>query len=166
MSSVPRPGDDCDVLVIGAGLAGLRCASVLATTGHTVTVWEAGDRVGGRVRTDTVDGFRCDRGFQILNPAYPELRRAVDVSALRLQAFDPGVAIRRIDGATAWVHPLRAPRGLRTMLLDGGLRPRDAVSLARWAAPALRPRALKAARRDTSLAEGLNRAKVDGLART
>lgn len=166
MSSVQRPGDDCDVLVIGAGLAGLRCASVLAATGHTVTVWEADDGVGGRVRTDIVDGFRCDRGFQILNPAYPELLRAVDVSALHLQAFDPGVAIRQTDGATAWVHPLRAPRRLPRMLIDGGLRPRDMVSLARWAAPALRPRALTAAHRDTSLAEGLNRTKVGGLART
>lgn len=166
MSSAARSGDDCDVLVVGAGLAGLRCASVLATSGRTVTVWEAGDRVGGRVRTDVVDGFRCDRGFQILNPAYPELPRAVDVSALQLQSFDPGVAIRQTEGDTAWVHPLRAPRGLPRMLTDGGLRPRDVVSLARWAAPALRPGALSAGRRDRSLAEGLDRAGVDGVART
>jgi glycine/D-amino acid oxidase-like deaminating enzyme len=166
MSSAPPAGDDCDVLVVGAGLAGLRCASVLATSGRTVTVWEAGDRVGGRVHTDTVNGFRCDRGFQILNPAYPELQRAVDISALRLQPFDPGVAIRQADGATAWVHPLRAPRGLPGMLTGGGLRPRDVVSLIRWAAPALRPRALSAGHRDVSLAKGLDRAKVGGLART
>ena len=74
--------DDVDVLVIGAGLAGLRCAGVLAAAGRDVRGWEAADDVGGRVRTDVVDGFRCDRGFQVLNPAYPELSRAVDVDAL------------------------------------------------------------------------------------
>ncbi len=89
------PDGECDVLVVGAGLAGLRCASLLAAAGRDVAVWEAGDQVGGRVRTDVIDGFRCDRGFQVLNPAYPELPRAVDVSALRLQSFDAGVAIRR-----------------------------------------------------------------------
>lgn len=44
-------------------------------------VWEKGDDVGGRIRTDEIDGFLCDRGFQVLNPAYPELKRAVDISA-------------------------------------------------------------------------------------
>ena len=158
-------GGDCDVLVIGAGLAGLRCASVLAAGGRAVTVWEADARVGGRIKTDLVDGFRCDRGFQILNPAYPELLRAVDVSALKLQAFDPGVAIRRTEGAAAWVHPLRAPRRLPQMLTDGGLRPRDLLSLGRWVAPALRPTSVKAPHGDVSLAEALDRCHVDGLPR-
>ena len=158
-------GGDCDVFVVGAGLAGLRCASVLAERGRSVAVWESGERVGGRVRTDDVDGFRCDRGFQVLNPAYPELKRAVDVEALKLQSFDPGVAIRRADDAITWVHPLRAPGGVPQMLTRGGLRPRDLVSLARWAAPALRPAALKSTRHDKPLAEALNRAGVDGLPR-
>ncbi|WP_139027084.1 NAD(P)-binding protein, partial [Mycobacterium bohemicum] len=83
--------DDVDVLVIGAGLAGLRCAGVLADAGRDVRVWEAGDDVGGRIRTDVIDGFLCDRGFQVLNPAYPELSRAADVGALRLQPFTAGV---------------------------------------------------------------------------
>jgi phytoene dehydrogenase-like protein len=80
-------GDGVDVIVIGAGLAGLRCAGVLADAGCDVRIWEREDDVGGRVRTDAVDGFLCDRGFQVLNPAYPELQRAVDVSALDLQPF-------------------------------------------------------------------------------
>lgn len=159
------PGGDVDVVVIGAGVAGLRCASVVAAAGRAVTVWEAGDRVGGRIRTDVVDGFRCDRGFQILNPAYPELLRAVDVSALKLQAFDAGVAIRRTEGAAAWVHPLRAPQRLPRMLAAGGLLPRDLLSLGRWAAPALRPGTVKAAPGDVSLADALDRCNVDGLPR-
>src|SRR5262245_24786012 len=100
---------DVDVVVIGAGLAGLRCAAVIAAAGRDVRVWEQGDDVGGRVRTDPVDGFLCDRGFQVLNPAYPELPHAVDVSALHLRPFAAGVAVRRQSKSTVLVHPLREP---------------------------------------------------------
>ncbi len=159
------PDGECDVLVVGAGLAGLRCASLLAAAGRDVAVWEAGDQVGGRVRTDVIDGFRCDRGFQVLNPAYPELPRAVDVSALRLQSFDAGVAIRRDRGTAQWVHPLRDPARVPAMLASGGLRPREMLALARWAAPALRPSALKTNGADRSLTDALDRSGVHGLSR-
>jgi phytoene dehydrogenase-like protein len=59
------------VLVVGAGLSGLACAQRLAAAGLEVRVLEASDAVGGRVRTDVIDGFRCDRGFQLVNPSYP-----------------------------------------------------------------------------------------------
>jgi phytoene dehydrogenase-like protein len=65
---------DTDVVVVGAGLAGLQSARRLERLGLRVTVLEAGDAVGGRVRTDKVDGFLCDRGFQVLNPSYPAVR--------------------------------------------------------------------------------------------
>jgi len=84
---------DHDVIVIGAGLAGLVAARRL--TGVDVAVLEASDAVGGRVRTDQVDGFRVDRGFQLLNPAYPALRAEVDLARLDLHPFDRGVAVRR-----------------------------------------------------------------------
>lgn len=155
--------EDTDVLVIGAGLAGLRCAGVLRQAGRDVRVWEAADGIGGRVRTDVIDGFRCDRGFQVLNPAYSELQRAVDVSALRLQPFGAGVSVRRANGSTAWVHPLRAPAKVPGMLARGGLGPREVVAVARWAAAAIRPKALKSdGHDDTSLRTALDRAGVVG----
>ncbi len=155
--------DDTDVLVVGAGLAGLRCAGVLASAGRDVRVWEASDAIGGRVRTDVVDGFRCDRGFQVLNPAYPELKRAVDVSALHLQPFGAGVAVRRLDDAAVWVHPLRSPAKVPAMLTGGGLGIKDIVAVGRWAAAALRPGTLKAAgREDAALRSALDRAGVSG----
>ncbi|MDP1588755.1 MAG: FAD-dependent oxidoreductase, partial [Prosthecobacter sp.] len=63
------------IVIVGAGLAGLACARVLAAAGREFTLLEASDAVGGRVRTDVLDGFLLDRGFQIFLPAYPEARR-------------------------------------------------------------------------------------------
>src|SRR3954471_10518475 len=86
-------GSDTEVLVVGAGLAGLACARRLTAAGVTVSVLEAAETVGGRVRTDVADGFRCDVGFQLINPAYPEVRRVLDVAALRLRPLPAGVVV-------------------------------------------------------------------------
>jgi phytoene dehydrogenase-like protein len=83
-----------DVVIVGAGLAGLAAARPLIDAGRHVVILEASDGIGGRVRTDLVDGFRLDRGFQILLTAYPELDRQVDMAALDLQRFDPGALHR------------------------------------------------------------------------
>ena len=66
---------DKPVIVIGAGLAGLSAALTLQEAGVDVEVHESSDRVGGRVATDVIDGFRLDRGFQLINARYPELER-------------------------------------------------------------------------------------------
>ena len=129
--------EDVEVVVVGAGLAGLRCAALLTEAGREVRIWEAADEVGGRIRTDVIDGFRCDRGFQVLNPAYPELERCVDLAGLRLQPFTPGMGVRREGGSVALVHPLRAPTRVPAMITRGVLRPGDLVALARWASTAL-----------------------------
>lgn len=80
-----------DVVVVGAGLAGLRCARRLGAAGLEVVLVERSDRVGGRVRTDVVDGHLVDHGFQLLDPAYPAVRRWVDVPALALSPLPAGV---------------------------------------------------------------------------
>lgn len=86
-----------DVLIVGGGLAGLACATRLCQQGMKVRLLEASDRVGGRVRSDRVDGFLLDHGFQVLLTAYPACRQLLDYEALELQAFDPGALIR-LDG--------------------------------------------------------------------
>ena len=70
--------NDADVIVVGAGVAGLRCALELQSNGLEVIVLEAQDGVGGRIRTDEVDGFRLDRGFQVLLTAYEECQEVLD----------------------------------------------------------------------------------------
>ena len=98
-----------DVVVVGAGLAGLACARVLAGAGVRVQVLEASDRPGGRIRTELVDGFRIDRGFQILLTSYPEARRVLDLDALQLRRFAPGVQVFREGEFHTLADPFRRP---------------------------------------------------------
>lgn len=126
-----------DVIVVGAGLAGLNCALTLQSRGLAVSVLEAADAVGGRVRTDRIDGYLCDRGFQLLNPAYPAVRRYVDLPALDLQAFTAGVAVAGAAGTTILADPRRSPWLLGRTLLSGYLNPKELARLGAWAAPAL-----------------------------
>lgn len=101
---------DAPVAVVGAGLAGLVCALTLHDAGVPVRVFEASDGVGGRVRTDVVDGFLVDRGFQVLLTAYPELHRSVDLEALDLQRFRPGSLVWRNGRGHVVSDPFRDPR--------------------------------------------------------
>ena len=100
------------VVVIGGGLAGLTCARHLHAAGIPVQVLEASDEVGGRVRTDRVDGFLLDRGFQVLLTAYPDAQRELDYAALDLKPLLPGALIR-VDGrfhrvVDPWRRPIEA----------------------------------------------------------
>ena len=100
----------CDVVIVGAGLAGLSASRYLTAAGFDVHVLEASDGVGGRVRTDHVDGFTLDRGFQILLTAYPELKKQFDVDALNLQPFDPGALVWINGKGKVFSDPLRRPK--------------------------------------------------------
>jgi len=105
-----------DVVVVGAGLAGLAAAGDLARSGLHVALLEAAPRPGGRMATDRVEGFLLDRGFQVLNDAYPALCARVDLAALGCRAFEPGARVRWQGGMHAVSDPLRHPRGLVSSL--------------------------------------------------
>jgi protoporphyrinogen oxidase len=107
VSTTARP--DEPVVVVGAGLAGLSCAVALHDAGIPVKVYEASDGVGGRVRTDRVDGFTLDRGFQVALTAYPEMHRQLDMAALDLRAFDPGALVWRNGKGSVVGDPFRRP---------------------------------------------------------
>ncbi|MEU7819326.1 NAD(P)/FAD-dependent oxidoreductase [Catellatospora sp. NPDC049133] len=122
--------EHCDVAVVGAGLAGLVAARRITEAGLRVTVLEASDDIGGRVRTDTVDGFLLDRGFQTLCPAYPALQEECDLTDLHLRPFARGVAVHWA-GRT---HHLR-PGPTAAFALASGLVPAaDALTLVELAA--------------------------------
>lgn len=91
------PPRQADVVVVGAGVAGLTAARHLVAAGLDVVVIEAADHVGGRVWTDVVDGFRLDRGFQVLNTAHPEPRRWLDLPALDPHPLNRGLVVQ-LDG--------------------------------------------------------------------
>ena len=81
------------VIIVGAGMAGLSCAVHLRAAGLNLRLIDSGDGVGGRVRTDVVDGFLLDRGFQVYLDAYPETGDLLDLKALDLRKFEPGALI-------------------------------------------------------------------------
>ena len=103
---------DAPVIIVGAGLAGLSCAVHLHEAGHRVEIHEASDGVGGRVRSDVVDGFTLDRGFQVALTAYPEMHRQLDMEALDLQAFEPGALVWRTGKGSVVSDPFRRPTSL------------------------------------------------------
>ncbi|WP_145910876.1 NAD(P)/FAD-dependent oxidoreductase [Kitasatospora viridis] len=128
MTSTETAGSD-PVIVVGAGVAGLACALDLAAAGRPVRVLEAQDGVGGRMRTDLVDGFRLDRGFQVFNTAYPQVKRRLELRALRLRPFTPGFLLAGRQGNHRVTDPTRRPRQAAEALRGGALPLRDLAAL-------------------------------------
>ncbi|MEZ0093660.1 NAD(P)/FAD-dependent oxidoreductase [Streptacidiphilus sp. EB129] len=104
-----------DVVVVGAGPAGLSAARRLHAAGLTVTVLEGSDRIGGRMAGYQLDGFRLDHGSHLLNPSFPELGRVLDLDRLELRPLAPDVLVhhrgrRTRLGAPAAAAPSAAAR--------------------------------------------------------
>jgi phytoene dehydrogenase-like protein len=127
------------VAIIGAGMAGLACAHALEAGGVDWTLLEASDGVGGRVRTDTVEGFRLDRGFQVYLTAYRAAGELLEYPQLRLRPFRSGARVFDGRGFASVMNPLRHPVAAVSGLAG---RPALAVDLARMA-----PVAVEAVRR-------------------
>ncbi len=154
--------DATDVTVIGAGVAGLTCAQTLEESGMSVRVLERSARVGGRVGTDVIDGFRCDRGFQWLDAGDPDVRRSLDVAALNPRPIEREMVLAHPEG-------YRILRGTQTALiaaLRSGLgQPQDIAQLVRWTDPVRRgpERLLNTA--DMTLQESLDKFGISGRIR-
>lgn len=103
---------NAEVIIIGGGLAGVCCARRLHEARVSFQIIEASDDVGGRARTDDVDGFLLDRGFQVLLTAYPEAQQVLDYDALHLARFAPGALVRYRGRFHHFADPWRSPRHL------------------------------------------------------
>ena len=122
------------MLIVGGGLAGLACALRLHEAGARPFIFEGSDGVGGRVRTDRLDGFLLDRGFQVFLDAYPEAGALLDRESLDLRAFRPGALIYRTSGMVRMMDVFREPRHLIDSALApvGSLPDKLRVGTLRW----------------------------------
>jgi phytoene dehydrogenase-like protein len=141
-----------DVVIVGGGLAGLAAARRLDRAGVEWLLVEAADRLGGRVTTDVVDGWRLDRGFQVLNTAYPRVPALVDVEALDMRYFTSGVLVRHGGELRRLGNPLRDPVGAAVGLTSGAGPLSDRLKFAALATrcATLPPARLLAARETTT----------------
>lgn len=98
---------DYKIHIIGAGISGLIAATVLEKNGLSPVIIESTDRVGGRVKTDIVDGYQLDHGFQVLLTAYPAAQKYLNLEALQLQSFIPGASIFKNGKQQIIGDPLR-----------------------------------------------------------
>ncbi|HEX8869459.1 MAG TPA: NAD(P)/FAD-dependent oxidoreductase [Lentzea sp.] len=122
------------IVVVGAGLAGLSAALELTAAGAEVTVLDAADEVGGRVRTDVEDGVRFDRGFQIMLPAYPELER-LNLDPFPLRYLRPGVFVHDHGRHDLLADPRSGPAAWDGFLRQHVLGARDVAAVARFSVP-------------------------------
>ncbi|MGX1267381.1 NAD(P)/FAD-dependent oxidoreductase [Streptomyces phaeoluteigriseus] len=148
-----------DTVVVGAGLAGLACALDLCRAGRSVALLEASDGVGGRMRTDRRDGFLLDRGFQVFNTSYPQVKRRLNLRDLRLRPFTPGIIARTSTGDVRLADPTRQPGALGSLLPGRVLPARDLAAMsALTARDAVLPARLLKHRPDRATAAALARA--------
>ena len=166
---------DAPVIVVGAGLAGLACAQRLHRAGVEVVVLEASDGVGGRVRTDVVDGYRCDRGFQLLNPSYPVLPHLLGageddhdgdgLAALDLRPFQAGTVVAHGRTRSVLADPRREPRLVAASLAAPVGTFAEKVRFAAWAASTLLPVRRQLAGEDRTWADELDAFGLTGRLR-
>ncbi|MFC5724100.1 NAD(P)/FAD-dependent oxidoreductase [Streptomyces gamaensis] len=177
LSSARHSAHEADVVIVGAGLAGLSAAHRLTAAGVRVAVLETAPRPGGRMATDRIDGFRLDRTAQLLNTAFPELLRTPGLDTLALRPFTPGVLVhaegrtqrtgeprggkRAFTTARALATAARAPRtgGLDQARLTGALTRLAALPAHRVLSRPDRPTAA------TLMGRGLPARTVEGFLR-
>jgi len=104
------------ITIIGAGISGLTSAVYLHKKGFKIQILEASERAGGRIKTDIIDGFRLDQGFQVLLTEYPETKALLDYEKLNLKRFLPGATVLYEEGQFEIADPFRRPSALFSTL--------------------------------------------------
>ncbi len=122
------------IVIAGGGLAGLACAALLLRQNQPVILFEASDRTGGRVRTDIVEGYRIDGGFQVVPEAYPALAEVIALPEVGPRRFAAGAIIWDGTARHLLESPLQEPKRLPGVLRSGALPLADKLRLAKLAA--------------------------------
>lgn len=120
---------DYDVAIIGGGISGLTAATYLSKTDIKFALFEAENEIGGRVRTDTVDGFKLDRGFQVFLPSYPEAKKILSYEELDLQYFQNGAFIINKDKKYYLLDPESNPKEIFKAVFDANISLKDKLKL-------------------------------------
>lgn len=105
-----------NTIIIGAGISGLAAAQELKRQGTDFVIIEKSSKAGGRIASEKIEGFTCDVGFQLLNPAYPAARSQLNLKSLGLQAFDRGATVWHQDKQITLADPTRAPHNAGGLL--------------------------------------------------
>lgn len=121
-----------DVIIVGAGLAGLCCARELVHQGLSVVLLEASNAPGGRIRTDQHEGFLLDRAFQVFLTAYPEAQKTLDYPSLRLQEYDSGALVFSRGKFRKISDPFRDPFSVLATLFSGVGTSLDKLKIAKF----------------------------------
>ena len=151
-----------DVAVIGAGLAGLTCATRLEDAGLEVRVLEKSDRVGGRIGSDVIDGYRVDRGFMWFDAAHPDVREVLDVAALNPRPIERGMVLAHPEG----YRILQGSQASMIAAIRSGLgQPQDIARLVRWSDPLRRPVERVTNGADMTLQQSLDQHGISGRIR-
>lgn len=154
------------VIIVGAGLAGLACATRLQQAGVEWLLLEASDAPGGRVATEiTPEGFRLDRGFQVILDSYRTATSLLDLPALEPRWFGSGALLAGSRGESGRIlNPLFHPEGIPGLLFGDSFTLREKLALAAYAAPLLlrSDDALTARERGCTTMEELRRHGLDG----
>ncbi len=107
---------DTDILIIGGGITGLMCAASLQSQGRECVLLEAGDRLGGRIRTEIHQDFLLDVGFQVYLTSYENGLPFLMNSELGLGSFKPGAVFLDGDQIQCMGDPFRDPSSLSSTL--------------------------------------------------
>ena len=118
-------------IIAGAGLSGLTAARALQRAGHEPIIFEASDGVGGRVRTDIIDGYQLDRVFQVMFTAYPALQEELNYEKLDLRAFEPSAMVLFEGKRHILVDPMRVPSRILQGAFSSLLSVRDKLNTIR-----------------------------------